>query len=103
MEIVNRIIELKKKNDWSDYRLSKKAGISQSTLSNLINRGNSPSIFTLEKICNAFEITLAQFFDEDSNTQVLTEKQRDLLNDWNHLKPDQKDKVKAYMRGMLDQ
>jgi len=103
MEIVNRIIELKKKNDWSDYRLSKKAGISQSTLSNLINRGNSPSIFTLEKICNAFEITLAQFFDGDDTTQALTGKQKELISDWNHLKPAQKEKVKAYMRGMLDQ
>ena len=29
---------------------AKEAGISQSTLSNLINRGNNPSVYTLEKI-----------------------------------------------------
>jgi len=102
MEVVNRIIELKERNNWSDYRLSKEAGISQSTLSNLINRGNSPSIFTLEKICNAFEITLAQFFDKGNTAQVLTAKQKDLINDWNNLMPAQKEKIKAYMRGMLD-
>ena len=54
MDLVERIIELRKERQWSEYHLAKEAGISQSTLSNLINRGNNPSVYTLEKIDHAF-------------------------------------------------
>lgn len=43
------------------YALSKKSGISQSTLSNLVNRGNDPSLETLKKICEGLGIKMSDF------------------------------------------
>ena len=101
MEITGKIVRLKEERCWSYYQLAQRANISQSVISNFISRGNAPSIHTLEKICNAFGITLAQFFDTDDMTQALTDEQRALLNDWNSLRQDQKEKVEAYIQGIL--
>lgn len=65
MDVVKKIEKLCKQQEWTEYRLAKESGIAQSTLSNLIHRGNSPSIATLEKICKAFDITIAEFFEDD--------------------------------------
>lgn len=62
MNIVECIEMLRKEKNMSWYKLAQKSGISQSTLSNLINRGNSPSVDTLEKICNGLGISLSEFF-----------------------------------------
>lgn len=65
MDVVKKIEKLCKQQEWTEYRLAKESGIAQSTLSNLIHRGNSPSIATLDKICKAFGITIAEFFEDD--------------------------------------
>ena len=47
---------------WTAYRLSVTAHVSQSALSNMMRRGNNPTIETLSKICNGFGLTLSEFF-----------------------------------------
>ena len=65
MDILRRITELREERGWSFYRLAKEAGIPQSTLSNLYQRANAPTVSTLEALCGAFGISLAQFFSTD--------------------------------------
>ena len=57
-----RIKQIMKVRGWSEYRLAKESGVPQSTISNIFNRNYQPSIASLEIICKAFGITLAQFF-----------------------------------------
>ena len=47
--IINRIRQLCERKHMSMYALSKRSGISQSSLSNLMKRGSTPSFFTLDK------------------------------------------------------
>lgn len=47
---------------WTPYALAKKAGLSQSTLSNLRKRSNSPSFYTLEAVASGFGLSLCDFF-----------------------------------------
>ena len=65
MNILKKINQLRLERKWSIYRLSVMSGVSQSTLTNMFNRETLPSITTLECICNAFNITLSDFFKED--------------------------------------
>lgn len=44
-----------------------------------------PSIPSLEKICNAFGITLSQFFSTDNDDFALTNQQKELLIESSHL------------------
>ena len=65
MDVLKKINKMRLERNWSIYRLSVKSGISQSTLTNMFNRETLPSITTLECICNAFGVTMSDFFAED--------------------------------------
>lgn len=76
VDVIQRIRQLNQARQWTEYRLAKEAGLSQSTISNLMARGNSPTLFTLTRICNAYDITLAQFFcgcDRPDNPELAQE------------------------------
>ena len=62
MDAQRRIKQLMEERSWTDYRLAKESGLSHSTVTNMFNRNNAPTLPTLEAVCEAFGITLAQFF-----------------------------------------
>ena len=62
VDVQKRIRELMNERGWTDYRLAKEANLSHSTVTNMFNRNNAPSLPTLEAVCNGFGITLVQFF-----------------------------------------
>ncbi len=97
-DVIKRIKELCKSKDISFYRLSKDSGIPQSTLTNTLNRGTVPSIFTLEKICNALDITLAQFFSTSESLHTNTQHQ--LLELYNSLSAHDQALLFAYLKGL---
>ena len=84
-----RIRQIMNQHGWSEYRLAKESGVPPSTISNIFNRNYQPSISSLELICRAFGITLAQFF-ADGKFVELTDEQYDFFNRWAALRPEQK-------------
>lgn len=84
-----RIRQMMDERGWSEYRLAKECGVSQSTISNIFNRNYQPSISSLESICRSFGITLSQFFAEGRLVE-LTEEQYDFFKRWSALTPEQK-------------
>ena len=82
LDVLGRITQLRESRGWTQYRLSKEAGVSQNTIKNLYHRNNTPTIQTLEAICKAFNITLTEFFaDIDDPITTLTDKQRALVEE----------------------
>jgi len=100
---IEKIQQLMAERGWSMYKLAKQALLSQSTLSNLINRGNAPFLCTLTKICDAFDITVSQFFNIGSEPLSLSVRQENLLKKWSALSESQKEKVDIFISGMLIQ
>ena len=70
---------------WSLYQLSEKTGIPYSSLNSSINRDSPPKIDTLEKICAAFGISLAQFFLDDEKIEILSTKEKELVSHFRKL------------------
>ena len=89
MDVTGRIKELMKTRGWSEYRLAKESGLSQSTLANIFRRKSIPSIPTLEAICNGLGVSLAQFFAEDELVELSAE-QKETFYKWNSLTSQQK-------------
>ncbi len=100
MDVIKRIDFLMKERNWSDYRLSAESGLSSSTIANIHRRNTVPSISTLEAICSAFGITLAQFFTEDSHTVQLNNEQQELFHHWVSLTDHQKELIYQLMKEM---
>lgn len=80
MDINKKIENLRFQRGWSMYELAQEAGITQSTLTSMIKRGNPPKIDTLKCICEAFGITLAQFFMEDEALEILNKEEKQLIS-----------------------
>ena len=98
--IANRIKELCDKKQMTMYALSKKTGISQSSLSNLMKRGSTPTFYTLGRICDGLGITLPQFFSDDIGKLELSSEQERVLRMWESLTDKEKEAVEIYVRGM---
>lgn len=62
MTVLERIDELRKMRGWSVNYLAMEAMLTQSTLNNLYLREAEPKISTLRAICDAFGISLTEFF-----------------------------------------
>ena len=85
MDILKKIEELKNERDWSVYKLAIESGITTSTISNMFARKTLPSITTLLALCEAFGITIAEFFAEEDFGVVLNEDENNLLQNYRKL------------------
>lgn len=98
MDVIERIDKLMKERNWSDYKLAAESGLSSSTIANIHRRHTVPSITTLEAICNAFGITLSQFFNEDYSSVQLSKEQQELFNIWISLTENQKKVIESLIK-----
>lgn len=100
MDILERLKKYMDARGWTEYRLAKESGLSESTIANIYHRNTTPSISTLEAICkNGFGITLSQFFADDEMVE-LTPQLREFMEIWRPLKPEQKEAVINMVRAM---
>lgn len=78
--VLEKITELREKRNWTEYQLAEQSGLTQSTISSWYRKGMLPTIPSLIKICDAFDITLSQFFsDDEAEYCLLNAKQLQLI------------------------
>ena len=100
MNVLEKVKKLQEERGWSTYRLAYEAGLTQSTLSNMFARGTCPTVDTLEKICEAFGISLAEFFEIDERKTHVTKEELELLNKYRALTDKEKDAVKSMINAL---
>ncbi len=96
MDILDRILELREAKGWSEYKLSVETGIPQSTISSWFRKNAQPSISSLQSICDACGITMAQFFSE-CDAVYLTDAQNRLLKGFSHLTNEQQESLICFL------
>lgn len=102
-EIIARIKTLCDVRGWTFYRLAKQSGITYSTLCTMFHKATAPSVPTLVKICRGFGISLSEFFDTENDWAYLSTEQKDHLQYWNALTPENQQAVGKYMRFLLEE
>ena len=78
--INKKILQLCEERGWSNYELAQHADIPQTTVNSAINRDSAPKIDTLQRICDAFGITLSQFFFESESHEILSDYEKKLVD-----------------------
>ena len=99
---MERIDELCKQHCISKYRLSIMTGISQSAFSKMARQQSSLSLETIQRICDAFGISLAQFFAETDTYPDLTIQQKQLLHSWASLDEKKRDYALLMIEKLVD-
>lgn len=99
--IINRIEELCHERGWTHYRLAIESGIPHSTLHNLLKRSTIPTIPSISKICDAFGISLSQFFNAETKISGLSTQQQDLLNAWAALDAGKRELLMKFIQSLI--
>lgn len=84
-DILAVITENRIARGWTEYQLAERSGLPQSTISSWYRKNMIPTLPSLEKICNAFGITLSQLFAEGESLVSLTRSQAEVLDRWARL------------------
>lgn len=95
LSIITRIKALIKSRNWNVYMLATKSHMSYSALYQILKKPHIPTIYTLNKICAAFDISISEFFAYCDDSR-----QTDFLQLWNMLDNTSKDYVITYMKGL---
>ena len=99
-DILTTITAYREARGWTEYQLAERSGLPQSTISSWYRKNMVPTVPSLEKICQAFGITLSQLFAEGEAFVALTESQRTLLEQWNKLSAEQQNALFALIAVM---
>jgi transcriptional regulator with XRE-family HTH domain len=92
---IHEIIKEGEERKWSLYDLATHAELKSSTISTWYNDNAIPTIPSLVKICDAFQITLSEFFAKAEGSEsvpvALTPQQMQVIEKWSILRPDQQE------------
>lgn len=102
--ILTRIQQFLNERGWTIYRLAKEADLAYSSLNNIFVRNTVPSVITLEKICSGLQISLTQFFDEQTTvtelSDILNDDEREVIAMYRNLNNNDKGLLKAFLMGL---
>ena len=98
-KVTNKINKLRNERDWTIYKLSEESGVAQNTIKNWFNSSAYPLIPALEEICNAFGITIAEFFAE-GNLVEMTPEMMEHIEDLRCLSPTDRASVKSITKSL---
>ena len=92
-----KIDKMRIERGWSIYKLSQESGVLNQTIYKWFYRKAMITIPTLTQICDAFGVTLAEFFAESNLVEVNPNLQA-LYDMWRALTPDEKASVEAIVK-----
>lgn len=101
-DVLKRIEELMAERDWSLYELANESKLPVSSLYNMMKKRSMPRIDTLFCICEAFNVSMREFFTFDvvEETIKLSDNDRRLI-EINHKVPRRKrDILMAYAEAL---
>ena len=100
-DILSTITAYRQARGWSEYQLAEHSGLPQSTISSWYRKSMVPTVPSLQRICDAFGITLSQLFAAGDTPVTLTPGQREMLERWNRLNAEQQTVIFQLIDKML--
>ena len=99
--VVERIERMRTVRGWTVYKLSSESGVSQQAIHKWIGSDTYPTIPNLIQICDAFQISLVEFFGWGDITEANFE-EKQLMENWRKLSKPKQDAVKVMIKSYLE-
>lgn len=97
MEVGTRIRTLREQKNYTINKLANMAGVSQSYLRDVELENKNPTIAFLSLICQSLDISLRDFFSEESDTGI---SDNPVIQTIYKLTPEQKDALLLFLNTM---
>lgn len=98
---IKRILKLCDERNWTKYRLAKKMDVPPSNIYSLMRRTSTPGIATLKKACEAFGITMEQFYHSEETTCIAEPYQVEMLKKYLRLTKEKRMKVDGFIDALI--
>lgn len=98
--IIEKIAKLRDARGWTNYRLSLESGVSAATIINWYKINATPKLNAIQPLCEAFGITLAEFFNFESEPVSLSRSQKELLSEYDQLSKNEKNALLNFIKTM---
>ncbi|MGN0293781.1 MAG: helix-turn-helix domain-containing protein [Lachnospiraceae bacterium] len=102
INVLERIEQMRLSRNWSEYELSKRSGLPQTTINTWYRKQQTPTLPSLEKLSEAFGITLSELLADDSDLMEITEQDHQLLHLFHCLKPDQQESLLHFLESLTE-
>lgn len=100
-KMISVLEKLCEKKSISPHALAKKAGISTSTMSYIMNGKTKPQVYTVLQLCNALDVRMSDLFDsrneEPQAAEYLTYKEKELLDSYRLFSDRKKELLRIYI------
>lgn len=93
MDLIRRITKFRDERGWTNNRMSVEAGVSSATVINWYKRAVTPEFKAIVALCEAFGVTLAEFFNDEPERISLSKVQKDFLYQFDLLNKAEKDSL----------
>lgn len=100
-DITKEIARICKEKKISRYALAKRAGIPDSTVRNMYQKGSTPNFSTLELICSGMGMTVSEFFAQSEVFPYFTEDQMELMEIYSQLDDKNRQFLLTFARGIM--
>lgn len=97
-EIFERVDKMRLERGWSLYRLAELSDISVNSLYSWRDRKSSPTLYLIESISNAFNISPISLLLKDEELGAIQKEHKELFSRWNALSSEQKDSLMNMLR-----
>lgn len=96
----SKIDKLRSERGWSVYKLAQESEVLATTLHKWFHTKTAPSVAGIKQICDAFGITLAEFFAE-GNLVELTSDKKELHDDFAKLTKNDQLSVRSIIKSLI--
>lgn len=103
MSINKRIFDTMKRKKITQETLAKELNTSQSVIAGWKNRGTSPSMEYLPKICEVLDVTWEYIITGERSKEHLTENEKQLINDFRYLWPEYQKEIMKYTKFKMEE
>lgn len=109
--MIEALKEICKQKNMTPYAVAKKAGISSSTMSYIINGKTKPQISTLMMMCDVLEVPITRLFEEveiascaepEAQLPEMTNEEKELIQTCRTLSEKKKKLLKMYLDALAD-
>ncbi len=99
-EIVEKLIRIKKRYKWTNYKIAQESNLPASTVANIFNQKTTPQMNTFIALCKGFGITLSEFFGAEEKYKKLSDTEMEIVTLWEELDDEQRACIKSVIKLM---
>lgn len=100
MDIIQRITKFRDERGWTNNRMSVEAGLGSATVINWYKRNATPKLEAITALCDAFGISLGEFFNDEGDLVSLSDVQKEFLSELDLLNKDEKRDLLKFIQTM---